>query len=90
MRALRVVALCAALVAASAAAWSCDGSKRCNDETLALFRRYPCASDGTITCDKSGTIRLPPLDAQDEQVVACCHCGSIGAPTCRKCDEMGM
>jgi hypothetical protein len=88
MRALRLVALCGAIVLMFVGDWSCGGgNKRCSDSQLEPFRRYDCG-DGTVECSKSG-VRLGPLTPEQQQFVACCSCDTPGAPTCKACDQMG-
>ena len=88
MRTVRPAILCSAIVVAFVVVWSCSAKKRCSDEELEPYRRYPCA-DGIGLCDKSGTIHLPPLDSKALQFVSCCNCDTGGAPSCKTCDEMG-
>ncbi len=88
MRTLRLIVLGGAMVVAFVATWSCSDKKRCSEEELEPFRRYPCAN-GLVTCDKTGTIDLGALDPSAQQFVACCRCGATGAPSCKTCDEMG-
>jgi hypothetical protein len=85
---LRVVLICGGIILVFVGAWSCGGEKRCTDEQLEPFRRYPCG-DGTVQCDKSGRINLGPLSPEAQKFVACCGCDTSGAPSCKTCDEMG-
>jgi hypothetical protein len=94
MRARRLLVFGGVVIAGFVVGWSCSTNKRCSDQELEPYRRYPCAagtggSAGAVICDKSGTIVLGPLDPQAQQFVACCSCDTNGAPSCKTCDQMG-